>query len=55
VNTAGRGGNLKLDVEHAAEQLGGQIVEAHLVPGDLVHGRLHLRAPKISARSWGAS
>jgi hypothetical protein len=33
---------LELDVEHAAEQLGGQIVEAHLVSGDLVHGRLHL-------------
>jgi hypothetical protein len=38
----GRGGNLELDVEDAAEQLGGQIVEAHLVLGDLVHGRLHL-------------
>jgi len=33
---------LELDVEDAAEQLGGQIVEAHLVLGDLVHGRLHL-------------
>jgi hypothetical protein len=39
---SGRRRNLELDVEHAAEQLGGQIVEAHLVSGDLVHGRLHL-------------
>jgi hypothetical protein len=33
---------LELDVDDAAEQLGGQIVEAHLVAGDLVHGGLHL-------------
>jgi hypothetical protein len=51
---SGRRRNLELDVEHAAEQLGGQIVEAHLVSGDLVHGRLHLKVPEqhqISAQN----
>jgi hypothetical protein len=37
---------LELDVDDAAEQLGGQIVEAHLVAGDLVHGGLHLERNK---------
>ena len=43
---SGKRRNLELDVEHSAEQLGGQIVDAHLVSGDLVHGRLHLKVPK---------
>ena len=45
------GGHLELDVEDAAEQLGGQIVEAHLVAGDLVHGGLHLEIRKNAARA----
>jgi hypothetical protein len=43
---AERGRHLELDVDDAAEQLGGQIVEAHLVAGDLVHGGLHLKEKK---------
>jgi hypothetical protein len=46
----GRRANLELDVEDAAEQLGGQVVEAHLVLGDLVHGRLHLRRARSSSK-----
>ena len=51
---SGKRRNLELDVEHSAEQLGGQIVDAHLVSGDLVHGRLHLKVPiehQISGRN----
>lgn len=42
VDLVGVGLRLELDVDDAAEQLGRQIVEAHLVVGDLVHGGLHL-------------
>jgi hypothetical protein len=52
--------HLELDVDDAAEQLGGQIVEAHLVAGDLVHGGLHLEIRQNkkhieSVRIWRAN
>ena len=49
----GESGHLELDVDDAAKQLGRQIVEAHLVAGDLVHGGLHLETPtkKNTART----
>jgi hypothetical protein len=38
--------HLELYVYDAAEQLVGQIVEAHLVAGNLVHEGLHLKTTK---------